>query len=147
MLEHYFKRPRVQVRLKSNVLHDEIEKLIVHLHTRGYRPESIQSYLQKVEHFGNWLKVRNIPKRSIDKDTVHLFLYKHLPKCKCGTSCPVGFKDVRAALYQLLCILPSSRRGSKQISEITPIAKEIRKFKAYMDNICCYSGSTSSRCT
>ena len=143
MLEHYFKCHRVQVRLKANVLCNEIEKLIDHLHVCGYRFQTIQSYVPKVEHFGNWLNARNIPKSSIDKDTIHLFLYKHLPKCKCITPCSINFKNLRAALYQLLHVLPNHCCCPKQSIEITPVVKEVNEFKSYMNEICCYSESTS----
>ena len=48
MLEYYFKKPRVQARVRTNVLYKQIRKLIYNLHDCGYQPDTIQSYVQKV---------------------------------------------------------------------------------------------------
>lgn len=141
MLEYYFKRPRVQARVRTNVLYRQIRKLIYYLHDCGYRPETIQSYVQKIEHFGSWLKTNSIPANSVNKETINSFLDEHLLSCRCTAPCSCGRKDVRAALNRLLYILPSGSRKSKK-SSITSVDKEIQRFKAYMNNVCGFSTST-----
>ena len=141
MLEYYFKRPRVQARIKTNVLHGQIRKLIYYLHDCGYRPNTIQSYVQKTEHFGNWLKTNGIPVSSINEDTISSFINKHLPKCHCGVPRPCGRKDVRAALNRLLYVLPSRNHKPQKIP-ITPADKEIQRFKIYLSDACGLSNST-----
>jgi integrase/recombinase XerD len=141
MLEYYFKRTRVQARVKTNVLYKQIKKLIYYLHDCGYQPETIQSYVQKVEHFGIWLKASGIKASCVNKDTIDSFLDGHLPNCRCELLCSRHRKDVRAALNQLLCILPPQNQRPRKI-HITPVEKEIQRFKTYMNNVCGLSSST-----
>ena len=141
MLEYYFKRPRVQTRIRTNALYKQIRKLIYYLHDCGYRPDTIQSYVQKIEHFGNWLKTNGTPVGSINEDTISLFINKHLPKCHCSVPCPCGRKDVRAALNRLLYVLPSRNHKPKKMN-ITSVDKEIQRFKIYLSDACGLSNST-----
>ena len=141
MLEYYFKRPRVQARVKTNVLYQQIRKLICYLHDCGYQPETIRSYVQKVEHFGIWLKANGIKVRCVNKDTINSFLDGHLPNCRCALPCSRSLKDVRAALNGLLCVLPSHNQKPRKKC-ITPVEKEIDRFKMYMDDVCGLSSST-----
>ena len=141
MLEYYFKRPRVQRRVRTNLLYRQIRKVINYLHDCGYRPNTIQSYVQKIEHFGNWLKNNNIPVRSINKNMIDVFIRKHLLKCHCSVPCPCRRIDVRAALNCLLYILPPCNHKPK-ILLITPADKEIKKFKVYLNDACGFSNST-----
>jgi len=141
MLEYYFKRPRVQARIRTNVLSHEIRKLIDYLHDCGYRPETIQSYVQKIEHFGSWLKTHGIQVSSVNKDTINSFLNEHLPNCRCAGPRSCDQKDVRAALNRLLYVLPSHSRKLKDLPA-TPVDREIQRFRAYMNNVCGLSTST-----
>ena len=141
MLEYYFKRPHVQARIKTNVLYRQIRNLIYYLHDCGCKPETIQSYVQKVEHFGIWLNANGIKVSSVNKDTINSFLDGHLPKCHCDLLCSRHRKDVRTALNRLLCILPPQNQ-KPQKTRITPVEKELDKFKAYMNDVCGLSNST-----
>ena len=141
MLECYFKRPRVLARLRKNVLYPPIRKLVCHLHGCGYEAGTIQSYVQKVEHFGNWLVSNGIPVASVNYDTINTFLDRHLPHCCCVLPCSCGRKDVRAALHCLLSTLPARRQRPKR-SPTTPVDKEIQRFRAYMTNVCGLSTAT-----
>lgn len=141
MLEHYFKKPCVQARVRTNVLYKQIRRLIYYLHDRGYQPETIQSYVQKVEHFGIWLKAYEIEVNSVNRDTINSFLDEHLPNCHCSLPCSRHRKDIRAALNHLLCVLPSHNQ-KLQKTFITPVEKEIQRFKAYMNDVCGFSSST-----
>ncbi|MBI9018570.1 MAG: tyrosine-type recombinase/integrase [Phycisphaerae bacterium] len=141
MFEYYFTRPRVRVRMRANVLFPEIRKLIDYLHDCGYRAETIQSYAQKIEHFGNWLKTHRIQVRFVNKDTITSFLNEHLPNCHCTRLRSCNQINVRAALNRLLYVLPSGSQKPKDLS-VKPIDKEIQKFKAYMTDVCGLSAST-----
>lgn len=141
MLEYYFKRTDVQTRIKTNLLCEQIRKLIYYLHDCGYRPETIQSYVQKVEHFGTWLRANSIQLNSINKDTINLFLDEHLLNCHCSLPCSCDRAGIRAALNRLFHVLPPRNKKSKSLL-MTPIDKEIHKFRGYMDNVCGFSDST-----
>ena len=141
MLEYYFKRPSVQVRVKTNVLCKQIIKLICYLHDCGYQPGTIRLYVLKVEHFGTWLKANGIKVSSVNKDTINSFLDGHLPNCHCDLPCSRSRKDVRAALNLLLRVLPSQNQKPKK-TDITPVKKEIDRFKSYLKDVCGLSNST-----
>ena len=142
MLEYYFKqRPRVQARVKTNVLCKQIRKLICYMHDRGYQPGVIRMYIPKVEHFGMWLKANGIKVSSVNKDTTNSFLDGHLPNCHCDLPRSRKRKDVRAVLNLLLCVLPSHNQKPKK-TDITPVEKEIDRFKVYLNDVCGLSNST-----
>lgn len=141
MLEYYFKRPDVQARVRTNLLYRQIRKLIYYLHDCGYRSETIQSYMQKIEHFGIWLRANGIQVNSVNRDTITLFLDRHLPNCRCTLPCSRDRKGVRAALNRLFYVLPSC--GQKRNNPlITSIDKEIQNFRNYMNNVCGFSTAT-----
>ncbi len=137
MLEYYFKQSRVQARVKTNVLYKQIKKLICYMHDCGYKPSTIQMHIHGVKHFGMWLKANGIKVKSINKDTINSFLNEHLPNCRCDSPRSRSRKDGLAALNHLLRILPPQNQ-----KPITPVQKEIHRFRAYMKDICGLSSST-----
>ena len=141
MLEYYLKRPHVQARIKANVLCKQIRKLICYMHDRGYQPGTILLYIPKVEHFGMWLKAKGIKVSSVNKDTINSFLNEHLPNCHCNSPCSRKQKDVLTALNCLLHVLPLQNQKPKK-ADITPVKKEMDKFRAYMKDVCGLSSST-----
>jgi integrase/recombinase XerD len=141
MLEYYYRQPHVQARIKANVLYKQIRKLIYYFRDCGYQTGTIKMYIPKVEHFGIWLEDNGIKVSSVNKDTVSSFLNEHLPNCHCTPPCSRNRKYVRAALNCLLCILGSQNQKSQK-TDITPVEKEIDKFKAYLSDVCGLSIST-----
>ena len=137
MPEYYFMQPHVQARVKTNVLYKQIKKLICDMHDCGYKPCTIQMHIHGVAHFGMWLKANGIKVNSVNKDTINSFLNEHLPNCHCDLPRSRSRKDVLAALNHLLRILPPQNQ-----KPITPVEKEIHRFRAYMKDICGLSNST-----
>lgn len=141
MLENYFKRPHVLARMKTNILYSQMRKLIYYFHDSGYSIHTIQSYMQKIEHFGNWLKANRVTIRSVDKDTIKSFIDEHLPNCYCTVLHSYGPIDIRAALNHLLHILPFVKQKQKKPLK-TPAEKEVQKFRGYLKEVCGLSDST-----
>ncbi len=137
MLEYYFQKPHVLARIKTNVLYKQIMKLICYMHDCGYQPGIIQVYISKVEHFGMWLKYNDIKVSSVNKDTIKSFLNEHLPNCHCDLQRSCSRKRNRPALNCLLRVLPPQNQ-----KPITPVEKEIERFRAYMKDVCGLSDST-----
>lgn len=137
MPEYYFMPPHVQACIKTNVLYKQIKKLICDMHDCGYVPSTIKMHMQVVKHFGMWLKANGIKVNSVNKDTINSFLNEHLPNCHCDSPYSRYRKDVLAALNHLLRILPPQNQ-----KPITPVEKEIHRFRAYMKDICGLSSST-----
>lgn len=137
MLENYFQKPHVLARIKTNVLFKQIMKLICYMHDHGYQPKIIQVYISKVEHFGMWLEYNDIKVSSVNKDTMKSFLNEHLPNCHCDLRRSCSRTRNLSALNCLLRVLPPQNQKT-----ITPVEKEIHKFKAYMKDVCGLSDST-----
>lgn len=137
MLECYFQKPHVLARIKTNVLYKQIMKLICYMHDCGYQPKIIQVYISKVEHFGMWLEYNDIKVSSVNKDTIKSFLNEHLPNCHCDLQRSCSRTRNLSALNCLLRVLPPQNQ-----KPITPVEKEIHKFKAYMKDVCGLSNST-----
>ena len=137
MLEYYLKQPRIQARIRANVLCKQIRKLICYMHDCGYQSGTIQVYIPRVEHFGMWLKTNGIKVSSVNKDTINSFVDGHLPNCRCDSLCSRSRNNVLPALNCLLRILlPQNQKPN------TPVEKEIDRFRVYMKDICGLSGST-----
>lgn len=137
MLEYYFQKPHVIARIKTNVLYKQIMKLICYMHDCGYQPHTIQVHTTKVEHFGIWLKHNDIKVSSVNKDTVKSFLNEHLPNCHCDLRYSRVRRKNRYALNCLLRVLPHQNQ-----KPITPVEKEIHRFRAYMKDVCGLSNSS-----
>jgi site-specific recombinase XerD len=140
MLEYYFKRTRIQARIKANVLCKQIRKLICYMHDCGYQPGTIQKYILNAEHFGMWLKANGIKVSSVNKDTIKSFLNEHLPNCRCDLPRSRSRNNVLPALNCLSRAL--SLQNQKQ-KPTTPVEKEIYRFRAHMQDVCGLSDSTT----
>lgn len=113
MLEQYFRRRHVRHRLACNVLGSALVDLADHLARRGHPGATIQAYLQAAEHFGRWLRRRGATATDVTPATVHQFLVRHLPHCRCPPPRVRQVVAVRAALRHLLTVVaPPTDRGA-----------------------------------
>ncbi len=101
MLVHYIKKPYVLKRMAYNYFGNIFELYVIHLHQRGYKPETIKQYCQSVEHFGRWLKNKKISPIYHHKAIANNFLKNHLSKCKCPTPRSTNCKII--VHYLTLC--------------------------------------------
>lgn len=108
MIQEFFERPHVQRRLQRGRLATVFGAYVDHLKDRGYGRVTIQQYVQAVEHFGGWLARRGHKLAGCDLVLVDEFLARHLPRCRCRRQRSRAMPTVRAALRQLLAILPSA---------------------------------------
>src|SRR5205085_2662638 len=108
---------------------------VFHLSQLGYRPETIKTYCQCVEHFGRWLGIQKIAITSICNTTINNFINKHLLKCKCQTPRTKEIKSIRAAINQLLKII---NRDNKAYCSIDIL----NSFDAYLSDVCGLSENT-----
>src|SRR5579872_5142899 len=105
MLAHYIKKAHVIKRMHQGYFGYLFEPYVLHLHQRGYRPETIKIYCQCIEHFGQWLKKTNISKSCISKKKIRYFLKNHLAICRCVIPKTAETKSIRAAIKQLLKLI------------------------------------------
>src|SRR3984957_20278798 len=137
MLEHYMNRPHVIKRMHQSYFGYLFESYVLHLHQRGYRPETIKIYCQCVEHFGQWLKKKNIAKSRISKIEMSYFLKNHLSICKCLTPRTAETKSIRAAIKQLLKLMNKDEIIISHDNNLTrKVDKIVISYDSYLSDIC-----------
>jgi site-specific recombinase XerD len=109
MIHEFFERLHVQRRLQRGPLAAVFDTYVDHLKGRGYGRVTIQQYVQAVEHFGGWLARRGRVLADVDLSLVGEFLARHLARCRCRRQRSRAVPIARAALRQLLAVLPSAR--------------------------------------
>lgn len=129
MLDQYFHSPKVLGRLHTSPIHDEIERLVVHLDERGYSRNVVQQYVQAVEHFAAWSFARRSRGVFIDRTSVDRFLNEHVPKCCCPPPASRTVVVLRAALNHLLVV--SKPPSEQDTSEL----KSERLIDEYLDHL------------
>lgn len=134
MFEHYFRRRHVRRRLEANVLAESLAGLVEHLARRQHTRLAIQSYVQAVEHFGRWLQRTGRAVEDVDAAIVQRFLTRHLPHCQCPLPCARSVPTLRAALHQLLRVLP--RPAAVAGPPLTPIDDEVLAFDTHLRDTC-----------
>lgn len=138
-IQHLFKSASVRRRMAANHLGIILSGLVLDLHARGYTPGGIRIHVLVVEHFGNWLKRRQVPLYRLSTRHVQKFLHLHLARCHCPPPAPKVQPDCRAALRRLVEFL----RSQKRIREVaaptppqSPVDRLIAAYDGYMDQVC-----------
>jgi integrase/recombinase XerD len=108
-----------------------------HLERRGYGRVTIQQYVQAVEHFGCWLARRRHVLADVEPALVTTFLVGHLAQCRCRSQRPRTVPTSRAALRQLLVILPSARAVRSVVApSMTCVDGIIAAFDQHLERTC-----------
>lgn len=137
MLTHYISKQHVINRMLKNYFGYLFERYVLHLHQRGYKPETIKIYCQCVEHFGQWLKNKKISNKSNFKIELNYFVSNHLPRCKCLTPRSTEEKSIRAAISQLSKIFHKEEGILSTVSNQTGKAVKIAdSFCVYLSDVC-----------
>src|SRR5437016_3161869 len=136
MLAHYIHRPHVVKRMLSSYFGYVFERYISHLDKLGYKPETIRMYCQGVEHFGQYLKNKNVSIDSVCKKEITTFIKIHLPKCKCDIPRTTERKTIRAGMHQLLKIINFDAGKTSKSDKI------INDFDEYLSDVCGVSENT-----
>lgn len=136
MIERFFRRPHVRCRLAQGPLASLVPVYLDHLATRGYGKTTIQQYVAGVEHFGRWLGRTGGAIDDIDVGRITAFLTRHLPRCRCPTPCSRTVHGLRAALRQLLAIVP--REAPDAIAPLVPgsIDAVLHAFERHLTDTC-----------
>jgi len=98
-----------------------------------------------VEHFGYWLKHRQVPLRCLSTFHVLEFLRRHLPRCRCPRPAPKVPLNCRAPLRRFVEFL-RSRKLIKEPAEKTvpqgPVDRLMATYDQHLDHVCGLSGNT-----
>jgi integrase/recombinase XerD len=122
--------------MHANYFHFTFEDYIYHLHQHGYTPNTIRGYCQAVEHFGCWLENKKIPKNGINKIHLSDFIKYHLSACTCSLPRTKDVKIIRAAVNQLLKIIPPTSQKLPLYSTENHINEIIHGYNEYLLNAC-----------
>jgi site-specific recombinase XerD len=140
MFDHHFRRRHVRRRLESSLLAAPLAELVDRLAQRGHTACSIQSYVQAAEHFGRWLQRTGQTVADVRPETVKVFLERHLPHCRCPPPCSRTVATLRAALRQLLAVVP--RPVNAALATADPIDDEVAQFERYLSATCGLTAAT-----
>lgn len=132
MIDHFFVRPRVRDRIRSNSLGAWLPAYIAYLDARGHPRGTIRRNVRAVEHFGAWLASEHIDPQDVTQTTVRSFLQEHLPDCRCLTPAPTYPRQVRAALGHLLRLPGGPLQRPRPESPPTPVEAFIELYRAHL---------------
>ena len=114
------------------------------LRAARYSSHTIRSYLSAIAHFGYWINTHGLDLRNIGPKVIDQYL-GHLTGCACPAPRKTDVCDNRAALRQLLRLMPWDDLGSvTAVAEPTPLQAELERFQHYLSNICGLAANTCS---
>jgi integrase/recombinase XerD len=143
MIQEFFEKPHVQRRLKRGPLATVLGTYVDHLKSRGYGRITIQQYVQAVEHFAGWLARRRHVLADINLDVMDEFLARHLACCRCRRQRSRTVPTVRAALRQLLAILPAASAEQPAATPWTiSVEGVVAAFDRHLDQTCGLAAAT-----
>lgn len=135
MLTHHINTSRAVKRMCANYFHCIFEDYIFHLYSHGYTLNTIRRYCQALEHFGYWIENSKLSKHPVNQKQLHDFI-KHLTSCQCKFPRTKDIKTIRAAINQLLKILPSINEEISLTAAENNIKKIIQGFDDYLIHVC-----------
>ena len=148
LIRRLFKSPSVRQRMAANYLGITLSGFVSDLHARGYTPGGIRLHVLVVEHFGQWLKNRQVPLHHLSTLHVTEFLGSHLPQCRCPRPAPKVQPDCRASLRRFVEFL----RGQGRIKELAakttpegPVDRLMAVYDGHLDRVCGLSAETRRR--
>jgi site-specific recombinase XerD len=124
---------------------DIIKRYKKHLKNRGHTDFTRQSYLSAIKHFLFWVENTSHYFKPIDRESIKMFIEKHLPDCRCPGPVYKNLNTVRAALNQMLSMQGGHERV-RTISNNAPTSSEldieIGLFDEYLEKVCGHAQST-----
>lgn len=102
MLETYIQNSHVLARIRRNLIREHIERLVEYMQGRGYSPATVTGHVRTAEHFGKWLSTRRRKLQVVTKESIEIFLRRHLPQCACAQPSCKSFDTAHPSLMLLL---------------------------------------------
>jgi integrase/recombinase XerC len=123
-----------RARLLNGPLSQVVPRYVAKLKRSRYSTQSAQSHLGVLGHFAQWLSMCHLPIHVVDEECVDFFLRHHLPFCDCASPADRIPCNVHAALTPLLAILRETHVIPAIPEPTGPIAEELKRYNAYMQN-------------
>lgn len=145
MIRKLFKRAFACRRMVTGHLGIIFAPFLADLHKRGHTRNTIHQYAQAVEHFGQWLKRRDIMVRQIREHHLQEFLNRHLPHCRCPQPRVRTRTTCRAAVVRFFDFLVRQGVVPKPRPPTSPrtVKSELLfTFDRYLGTVCGLSVST-----
>lgn len=119
--------------LTGGPLNELIVSYIEALQRRRYARNTLSSYLRCLAHFSYWMQGEELTAEDINRVLIKRFLQHHLPACTCPAPCRSDLKEMRAALHQLLSLLPEA---DDETAMPVHIAAELAHFADHLRYTC-----------
>ena len=148
LIRRLFKSASVRQRMAANYLGIILSGFVSDLHARGYTREGVRHHVLVAEHFGCWLKRRQVSLRRLSTLHVREFLRSHLPRCHCPPPAPKVPPDCRASLRRLVEFLRSQRRikePAEKAAPQSPVDQLVAAYDGHLDRVCGLSVETRRR--
>lgn len=119
-----------------------IRDFSISLKKRGHSEWTRHAYRSALKHFLCWLSKESPHKRTINSETVYVFLHQHLPVCNCSPPVRRGYNTIRAALNHLLLILGEDRLLGATTKVPSAIERILHEFDDFQRDVCGLAKST-----
>ena len=123
-----------RARLLNGPLSQIVPRYVARLKRGRYSTSAAQSRLGILGHFAHWMSMCHLPIHMVDEECVDFFLRHHLPFCDCASPVARTPGDVHAALTSLLTILRETHVIPAIPDPTGPIAEELKRYNAHMQN-------------
>ena len=127
MLEHYYRRRKRLVEIKSNPLAPFLEQAAAHYCAEGYVHNYAQGALGCAATFGKWLRVHRIPPDRITDQHLDSFLNWFVP-----SSSETSTNKRKQALAATRFVLTLIRARYPVVSRFTPVEAEVRRYVEHL---------------
>lgn len=148
LIRRVFKSALVRQRMAANYLGITLSGFVSDLHVRGYTAGGIRLHVLVVEHFGRWLKQRQLPLGHLSTLHVTEFLRSHLPRCRCPSPAPKVHPDCRASLRRFVEFLRGQGRikePAEKTAPAGPVDQLMAAYDGHLERVCGLSAETRRR--
>lgn len=148
LVEKLFPSAVVRQRMAANHLGIILTRFVSDLHSRGYTGQGVRHHVLAVEHFGGWLKARDVSVRRLTTHHVQRFLRSHLPQCHCRHPAPKVLQHCRASLRRLVEFLRSRKQIEESVVHAVPqdaVDRLLAAYDQHLHQVCGVSEETRRR--
>jgi len=144
-IEQLFESAFARKRIAANYLSIILVPFVQDLFSHGYALATIRLHVEVIEHFGQWLQRRGVPRKRLSSKHVDQFLRHHLRRCRCPEPATRHRHHCQAAMRRFVEFL----RDRKQIWEFalkTPslgaVDQLLAAYDQHMSRVCGFADMT-----
>ena len=144
-IEQVFESAFARKRIAANHLCIILGPFVEDLHEHGYARATIRLPVEVIEHFGQWLRHRNVSLRELSTLHIDRFLRHHLPRCRCAEPATKHRRHCQAAMRRLVEFLRDRKRIREFIPKTPPqgpVDQLIAAYDQHMSRTCGFADKT-----